>query len=215
MNLVEVASFDVVHRQLSWPWIALDASGKRFAFASSDRRIETRLLEGGRLTEGAAFSLPEGVTLGGLHGFSIDAGGTLLAVVGVVDAASVVVTSDAEGERHRIAMDALAGAGFMARGHQVTVRASKLLHDLVERELAGKGCGRESTAEAKEQEAEPAIPGRQSGRLALVPGHVRDAAALRGPVVALRRSRPEAAAARVCLGAIAPSALDEPLADAP
>lgn len=115
MNLVEIASFDVVHQELTWPWIAFDSSGQRFAFASSDRRIETRLLDEGRLTEGPAFSLPADLALAGVHGFSIDAHGTHLAVVGVIEGGGVVVTCETDGERRRTPLETLTGAGFTAR----------------------------------------------------------------------------------------------------
>ena len=115
MNLEELASFDVVHHQLTWPWIAFDSSGKRFAFAASDRRIETRLLEEARIVDGPAFSLPSDLALAGVHGFSIDARGALLALVGVVGSAGVVITSEAAGEVRRTPLEALVGAGFTAR----------------------------------------------------------------------------------------------------
>jgi len=115
MNLEELASFDVVHDKLSWPWIAFDSSGKRFAFASSDRRIETRFLDDGRVTEGPGLPLPPDLALSGIHGFSIDAHGTLLAVVGVIEAAGVVVTIGEDGQRRRTPLEALVGAGFTAR----------------------------------------------------------------------------------------------------
>jgi hypothetical protein len=115
MNLVEVATFDVAHDQLSWPWIAFDSSGKRFAFPSSKSRIETRSLDDGRLTEGATFALPADLTLAGVHGFSLDARGTLLAVAGVASAAGVLITIDPDREQLRTPLETLTGAGFTAR----------------------------------------------------------------------------------------------------
>ncbi len=115
MNFIEVASFDVVHESLSWPWLAFDSSGKRFAFASTDRLIATRVMEEGRLADGSSFSLPKDLALSGVHGFSLDSSGTLLAIAGVIGTTSVLVTCDADGEQRRSTMDTLAGAGFTAR----------------------------------------------------------------------------------------------------
>jgi hypothetical protein len=122
MQLATVATFGVTHstsspvpQRLSWPWIAFDASGTRFAFPASDRRFETRLLEGERLVDGPSFALPADVALQGVHGFSLDSLGAALAVVGVADGKGVVITSDADGERRRTPLDTLTGAGFTAR----------------------------------------------------------------------------------------------------
>ena len=115
MNLAELASFDVVHQALSWPWIAFDSTGRSFAFASTDHRVETRRLDGEALAEGPSFSLPEDMTLANLHGFSLAAHCTRLAVVGAVSGVSVVVTSDPHGEGRRTPLESLTGAGFEAR----------------------------------------------------------------------------------------------------
>ena len=128
MDFVEVGSFDVLHRHLAWPWVAIDASRRRFAFASPDGRITTRVLAEGQLAEGPSFPLPTDLGLptarapavghrgaeAGVHGFSIDAEGTLLAVTGTLEATSVVLTIDVEGERIRSRLDALTGGDFTA-----------------------------------------------------------------------------------------------------
>ena len=115
MNLVEIASFDVVHQQLSWPWITFDASGKRFAFVSSERGISSRVLEGGAVAEGTSFALPADLALAALHGFALDTSGALLAIVGVASAVSVVITCDVDGEQRRTPIEALIGPGFTPR----------------------------------------------------------------------------------------------------
>jgi hypothetical protein len=130
MELTEIASFDVVHETLAWPWITFDASGQRFAFASSRHRIASRLLGAdARIVEGASFELPAELglpttpprdepvrdTRPGLHGFSLDPRGVQLAVTGVVDLASVLVTLAANGEQKRSSLEALAGPGFIAQ----------------------------------------------------------------------------------------------------
>lgn len=115
MNFIEVASFDVVHERLPWPWVAFDSSGTRFAFAASKERIATRVLDQGELTEGTSFALPPDLALSDIHGFSLDAGGSLLAITGVIETTSVVVTSYEGGELRRSTLDTLAGPGFIAR----------------------------------------------------------------------------------------------------
>ena len=40
MSFTEIASFDVVHGHLSWPWISFDPSGTRLYF-SSQRGLST------------------------------------------------------------------------------------------------------------------------------------------------------------------------------
>jgi hypothetical protein len=115
MHFVDIGSFEVVHRELVWPWIAFDASRSRFAFPSSDRTVATRAYADERLAEGPSFSLPSDLTLPtapsgtGVRGFTIDAQGALLAVTGAVDARSVVVTIDVDGELRRSQLDTITG----------------------------------------------------------------------------------------------------------
>lgn len=122
MTFVEVASFDVVHAGLSWPWLAFDSSGERFAFAASDRLIATRVLnDDEKVVDGPSIALPADLSLPSVRAFSIDVSGTLLAIAataaiaGTTETASVIVTCDADGERCRSTMDKLAGPGFNAR----------------------------------------------------------------------------------------------------
>jgi hypothetical protein len=129
MKLTELASFDVVREELSWPWVAFDSSGGVFAFPSSGSRIASRVLEHEQITEGPTFALPADLALptappkdeasrdtrAGVHGFSVGAGGSQLAVTGVIESASVVVTIDAEGRERRSDLEALAGPGFVAQ----------------------------------------------------------------------------------------------------
>jgi hypothetical protein len=110
MTFTEIAAFDAAHGHLSWPWLAFDASGDRFAFASSTRTFATRVLGDGRVTEGPSFTLPS--ELGkDLQAFAIGNRGALLAVTG----AGLLVICDASGEIARTALEGLAGAGFTGR----------------------------------------------------------------------------------------------------
>src|SRR5437016_4503872 len=104
MHFVEIGSFDVAHRQLPWPWIAIDASASRLAFVSDRDRVATRVLAAGQLTDGPSFALPADLGLptqeapsdghrgvpSGVHGFSLDCRGDLVAVVGTAKGSSVV-----------------------------------------------------------------------------------------------------------------------------
>ena len=122
MKLIELASFEVAHEHISWPWVAFDASGQRFAFCTSKSRIATRVVSDGAVTHGPTFTLPADIAL---HSFTLDAGGTLLAAVGNAgDAAAaegatgagLLVTLDADGkELHRSSIDSLVAAGFLAQ----------------------------------------------------------------------------------------------------
>jgi hypothetical protein len=57
MDYVEIASFEVVHRALVWPWVTIDPTRTRFAFATSERSIATRTFADGRVSEGKTFSM--------------------------------------------------------------------------------------------------------------------------------------------------------------
>jgi hypothetical protein len=114
MKLTELAAFDVVHGHLSWPWIAFDATGTRFAFASSPTQIATRVLDGGAIAEGASFAVPADLAAK-LEAFALGADGTLLAAAGGAGDESVVVTSDASHELARTRLDTLVRPGFTAR----------------------------------------------------------------------------------------------------
>ncbi len=129
MHCTEIAAFEVFHRRLGWPWIAIDAAGARVAFASSEDRLATRALApGGAVDEGPAFALPADLRLPvaapspsdhrgaaeGIHGFGVDSRGELVAVVGTAGGASVLVTMNARGELARSRIDALAGGDFVA-----------------------------------------------------------------------------------------------------
>ncbi len=128
MLFLEIGMFDVVHRQLAWPWIAIDADKTRLAFFSSENEISTRVLVDGRLALGPRFALPADVVLPsekpvddrrgaehGVHGFAIDTAGARLAFAASVQKQSVVVTVGAGGEEHRSHLEALVGEGFIAR----------------------------------------------------------------------------------------------------
>jgi hypothetical protein len=116
MKFNELASFDVVHEHLSWPWIAFDASGTRFAFASSKSAIATRVLHDRDVTSGPTFAVPADVAL---HAFTVAASGTLLAAVGIStgagDASVIFTTNDAGEEQKRSTLESLVGPGFTAQ----------------------------------------------------------------------------------------------------
>lgn len=112
MHCVELATFDVVHRKLGWPWLAIDPTAARFAFASSDDRIATRVFEDGRVSDGPSFALPADLALtSDLRAFAIDPRAELLAIVGE----RVVATLGENGERIRSKLSDLAGADFVAK----------------------------------------------------------------------------------------------------
>lgn len=116
MSFTEIAAFDAFHGHLSWPWISFDATGRRFAFASSASAFATRVLDAnaGGVTEGPSFTLPS--DLGNeVQGFALGNEGALFAVTGAASGASVVVVCDASGEIARASLEALAGAGFTGR----------------------------------------------------------------------------------------------------
>jgi hypothetical protein len=128
MHCKEIASFDVVHRSLAWPWIALDPSQTRFVFASSERGLATRVLAAGAVDAGPSFPLPEDLALPtvqappnehrgvaqGVHGFAIDPSGDRVAVVGTTLGKSVLVTIEPSGETMRSRIDALVEGDFVA-----------------------------------------------------------------------------------------------------
>ena len=115
MNFSEIASFEVFHEKLSWPWITFDATGRRFVFAEAQDRLGSRLVEEDRVVDGPSFALPEGMGLAALHGFAIAPSGEKLAVVGLVDGASCVTVLGAHGGSRRTSLETLAGPGFTAR----------------------------------------------------------------------------------------------------
>ena len=125
MELSEIGSFQAFHRSLPWPWVAVDARRTRFAFAASDRSIATCVLDAGVVKPGPTFSLPLDLSLPtqaagdatppGLRAFAVDGGGEMLALVGTVGEASVVVSLGANGELVRSTAATLLGPGFVAQ----------------------------------------------------------------------------------------------------
>ena len=135
MEFVEVASFDVAHRALNWPWVAIDPTHTRFAYATDDRHIAARAFDGRAVSEPITFTLPTDLVLPtgrdytlppslehrgarGIHGFAISPNGDRLAVVGTIGAKSFVFTLDTNGGLRRTPIDDLAGISFVA--HAVT-----------------------------------------------------------------------------------------------
>ncbi len=128
MNFLEVGTFEVLHHHLAWPWVTIDASRARFAFVSAEDRISSHAFIEGDLIEGASFPLPKELRLpevkapdrghggaeAGIHAFSIDTTGQLLAVTAKVDGTSVLITLDARGVKKRSTFADLAGGDFIA-----------------------------------------------------------------------------------------------------
>jgi hypothetical protein len=130
MKLIELASFEVAHEHISWPWVAFDASGRRFAFCTSKSRIATRVVSEGAVTHGPTFSLPADLAL---HSFTLDAAGTLLAAIGNAGAAEgatgagLLVTLDADGkEVRRSSIDTIIATGFLAQAAAFDRNGSRL-----------------------------------------------------------------------------------------
>ncbi len=115
MKLVEVASFEVAHAHLSWPWVAFDASGSRFAFSTSPHHVATRVLQDGAVTDGPSFSLPDELTV---QAFTLDSSGTSIAAIAAEGTVVVTVGGSSAGDATstpRSAVDALVGPGFVAK----------------------------------------------------------------------------------------------------
>lgn len=89
----EIATFDVHHGALPWPWIAFDATRTRFGYPSAAREITVRGLDDdARGTYALPLSLPSGDTPG-LHAFAVGDG--VVAATGVADGRSIVtIASD-------------------------------------------------------------------------------------------------------------------------
>lgn len=132
MKFVELGSFEAAHTNLKWPWVAVDPQRQCFAFVSTAQRIETRVLVENALTEGPSFPLPDGLGFpsaaapdtghrgpeDGLQAFAVSPSATTVAVTGIVDSQSVVVTVDRFGVQKRSRLDALTGSDFVA--HAIT-----------------------------------------------------------------------------------------------
>ena len=132
MQLDLLASFEVAHKKLPWPWLAIDPTHQRIAYVTPGGRVDTRQMENGVVQVGATFALPAGLRLpttqaaptghqgpsSGLHGLAISPSGELVAFAGTMKDASVIVTSSAAGEVCRTPVTALSGTDFVA--HAIT-----------------------------------------------------------------------------------------------
>jgi len=136
----ELASFDVAHRHLAWPWVAIAPNTNRLAFASADDRIASQeFVDGTRLLPRASFTLPAGLHLPtekapadgnreaqrGLYAFGLSPDGQLLAIIGQIEGgAHVVVTLSAEGEVARTTVEHMGRAvSFDRTGGRIWIAA--------------------------------------------------------------------------------------------
>lgn len=129
MHFDEVASFDVVREQLSWPWLSIDPTGHQVAFPTARDRIASRKVDGNAVSEGPTFVLPADLGLPldkpadapthdvrpGLHAFAVAPAGDRIVATGVAGTSSVVATVDATGETRRTSLDEVIGPGFVAQ----------------------------------------------------------------------------------------------------
>ncbi len=81
MSFREIASFEVLHGDRAWPWVAFDARAKAVAFVASagtsGGTVETRRLAGEEAIAGPSFALPAGngtMRRTGLTGYCGNAG---------------------------------------------------------------------------------------------------------------------------------------------
>lgn len=128
MRFSELETFDVVHRHLAWPWIAIDTERTRVAFVADEATVATRALSGDELAPGSTFVLPADLRLPsepapptghrgaekGIHGWAIAPDGARLALVGNVDGESVVSTLGVSGELVRSKLAALTQGDLVA-----------------------------------------------------------------------------------------------------
>lgn len=107
MQFHELASFDVAHHALPWPWVTL--AGRRLAYATAADRIEAfELVDGAKLEARATFALPAGFALPtekdgpGLRAFALSPDGTSVAALD----GETVVTLGTDGEIARTTLEA-------------------------------------------------------------------------------------------------------------
>ena len=99
MKISEIASFEVSHDSLAWPWVAIDPRNRRFAFIEG-KRIATRMLDNGDIANGPTFELA--FPLGKLRGFAVHPDGDRVAYC--VSEENLVVLVGADGERARVTL---------------------------------------------------------------------------------------------------------------
>jgi|GEM_PF-4051163 len=124
MKFFEVASFEVAHGHLGWPWIAFDAARTRFAFLDANGTLASRAVAGDAVVRGASFAVPADFPLPtaplgdrdlhdfreGLHAFAISpaaADPALAAFVGIAGSEAVLVTSSPDAELARTTLASL------------------------------------------------------------------------------------------------------------
>lgn len=131
MKLALVASFEVAHKKLTWPWVAIDPTHTRIAFVKPTHTIGTRVIQGEVLVEGSTFELPRDLRLPnrppspsnhrgvpkGLHGIAVAPNGEAIALTAAVGDASVIVTLT-NGSEVRSTTAKLGAANFIA--HAIT-----------------------------------------------------------------------------------------------
>ena len=124
MKMVEIASFEVAHGHLPWPWIAVDPTRHRFAFVSGAGVVESRVLVDGSIAEGPRFTLPADLGLptkpvdegtdDGIRALAIDPSGHRIAVLAYLGGAPLVVSIDSAGQETRTKLESIAGGEYAA-----------------------------------------------------------------------------------------------------
>jgi hypothetical protein len=118
-----LASFEVAHKDLPWPWIAIDPTRSRMAFMTPRGTISTRRVDGGELALGPTFELP--LTGNGVRGLAVSPNGERVAIAATLEK-SIVATLSPRAEIRRSSLADLGFAGFEARALTFDRRGERL-----------------------------------------------------------------------------------------
>jgi hypothetical protein len=133
-----LASFDVAHESLPWPWIAIDPTHTRMAFVKPTEELGTFHLEAGVLAAGPTFALPRDLRLPeratshglpvpqGIRGFAVSPRGGHAAVVAMTSGGCVVTTLGPRDEVRRSSLAELGLAGFEGQAITFDRRGDRL-----------------------------------------------------------------------------------------
>jgi len=106
MRFQQMFAFDAVHQDLAWPWVTFSADSALLAYATSSQTIATLALEAEKTVKKHTFTLPSGVPLGA---FSIQRGGSLIALLSPTEGGTSLVTLHRNGESKSVPLSSLAG----------------------------------------------------------------------------------------------------------